>query len=306
MIKIEAVSLEKAYEQAASALQCSVTELETEVVQLPRKGYFGLFQKNAIIVAVAQKKESVVAEETPQESVSQNKIEDRVETKEEIQEPEESPVVENEKTEHKNRLQKLTDNKITQTLKVKKVKSAFHKIMPVSLTNEQELQDEKELETQEDSSHIEAIAQEIETEINKLYDLTCFNIEKIAVSAYDKETVLVEFNGEDAALLIGKEGYRYKAISYMLFNWINSKYKVQLRLEIAEFLKNQEESVARYIETVCESIDSDGKAQTKVLDGVLVQIALTELRERYPEKYVVIRSTKDGQKYIIVNDYHSS
>ena len=136
--------------------------------------------------------------------------------------------------------------------------------------------------------------------------MICFDIDKIEVSAYDKETLLVEFKGEDAALLIGKEGYRYKALSYMLFNWINTKYGLQLRLEIAEFLKNQEESVARYLASVYENIDRDGRAQTKILDGVLVQIALKELRERYPEKYVVIRSTKDGLKYIIVNDYHNS
>jgi spoIIIJ-associated protein len=57
---------------------------------------------------------------------------------------------------------------------------------------------------------------------------------------------------------------------------------------------------------VCESIDRDGRAQTKILDGVLIQIALNELRQRYPQKYVVIRSTRDGLKYIIVNDYHAN
>jgi spoIIIJ-associated protein len=136
--------------------------------------------------------------------------------------------------------------------------------------------------------------------------MTCFSIDKIEVSVYDEQTLLVEFKGEDAALLIGKEGYRYKALSYMIFNWFNSKYDIQLRLEIAEFLKNQEESVARYLTNVYENIEKDGRAQTKILDGVLVQIALKELRERYPDKYVVIRSTKDGLKYIIVNDYHNN
>jgi spoIIIJ-associated protein len=91
----------------------------------------------------------------------------------------------------------------------------------------------------------------------------------------------------------------------MIFNWINSKYEVQLRLEIAEFLKNQEESISRYLINVYENIDRDGRAQTKILDGVLVQIALKELRARYPQKYVVIRSTRDGLKYIIINDYNN-
>ena len=57
---------------------------------------------------------------------------------------------------------------------------------------------------------------------------------------------------------------------------------------------------------MCENIEKDGRAQTKILDGVLIQIALNELRDRYPNKYVAIRSTRDGLKYIIVNDYHSN
>jgi spoIIIJ-associated protein len=92
----------------------------------------------------------------------------------------------------------------------------------------------------------------------------------------------------------------------MIFNWINITYGVQLRLEITEFLQNQEEAVSKYLVNVCENIDRDGRAQTKILDGVLVQIALRELRERYPNKYVAIRSTRDGLKYIIINDYHSN
>ena len=104
--------------------------------------------------------------------------------------------------------------------------------------------------------------------------------------------------------MIGKEGYRYKALSYMLFNWINAVYGMQLRLEIAEFLKNQEESIASYLIGICDSIDRDGRAQTKILDGVLVQIALKQLRLRYPDRYVAIRSTRDGGKFIVINSYH--
>jgi spoIIIJ-associated protein len=90
----------------------------------------------------------------------------------------------------------------------------------------------------------------------------------------------------------------------MLFNWINAVYGMQLRLEIAEFLKNQEESISRYLINVCDIIDQEGRAQTKVLDGVLVQIALKQLRDRYPDRYVAIRSTRDGGKFIVINSYH--
>ena len=157
----------------------------------------------------------------------------------------------------------------------------------------------------ESADDLEEIAAEVEAKINALFATVCFDLAPISVSVYDDDTLLVEFNGEDAALLIGKEGYRYKALSYMLFNWLNAEYQVQLRLEIAEFLKNQEESVARYLAGVFDNIDRDGHAQTRVLDGVLVQIALKQLRERYHDKYVAIRTTRDGGKYIIINDYHT-
>ncbi len=147
-------------------------------------------------------------------------------------------------------------------------------------------------------------ADEVKEQINILFKDICFDINNIEVSVYDENTLLVEFTGADAALMIGKEGYRYKALSYMLFNWINAVYGMQLRLEIAEFLKNQEESISRYLINICEIIDQEGRAQTKVLDGVLVQIALKQLRDRYPDRYVAIRSTRDGGKFIIINSYH--
>ncbi|MDD3506533.1 MAG: protein jag, partial [Sulfurimonas sp.] len=169
---------------------------------------------------------------------------------------------------------------------------------------EDELEQKKELGSARAFSAYE-VAKRVEKEINELFALICFKIDKIEVSAYDEATLLVEFKGEDAALLIGKEGYRYKALSYMIFNWVNTKYQLQLRLEIAEFLKNQEESVARYLVAVCENVDRDGRAQTKILDGVLIQIALKELRDKYPNKYVAVRSTREGLKFIIINDYHN-
>ena len=294
MIKIEAITLDKAYEDAASKLNCSVTELAIEVVQHPKAGVLGFFKKSAIIVATvdtkmvdANKSKKPKAEDKPEEKIKKTK--EVLKTKEEVQ----------------------THTILNDT------------IMPVSFVNDQDDEDDDlenglsytadyddefdEKEDEEQSSvDLNELALKIDKEINELFNLTCFDIDKIDVSVYDSETLLVEFKGKDAALLIGKEGYRYKALSYMIFNWINSKYNIQLRLEIAEFLKNQEESVSRYLINVCENIEKDGRAQTKILDGVLVQIALKELREKYPQKYVVIRSTRDGLKYIIVNDYHNS
>ena len=268
MIKIEAITLEEAYKEASSKLNCSITELKIEVVQSPSKGIFGLFKKNAIIVVAKEFKEDV---------------EEKSEVDLEVQE--------------KNTHTVLNDT-----------------IMPASFVSTQDEDDDTTYEPvyaddvyEEDDvkETIDAIALEVKENINRLFALICFEIDEIEVSTYDENTLLIEFKGEDAALLIGKEGYRYKALSYMIFNWINTKYQIQLRLEIAEFLQNQEESISRYLVGVCEGIDRDGRAQTKILDGVLVQIALKELRDRYPDKYVAIRSTRDGMKYIIINDYHN-
>lgn len=274
MIKIESATLEEAYEEAARSLKCSVTELVIEVVQTPSSGFLGLFRKKAIIVA----------------AIDLSKVDQKAQEVEDVKE--------------------VPQSVINDT------------IMPASFVSDQDEELEEELangleytadyddeydEPQEElqAVDIEQAVEEISKDINELFHQVCFKIDLIEVSVYDEQTVLIEFTGEDAALLIGKEGYRYKALSYMLFNWINSKYDLQLRLEIAEFLKNQEEGVGKYLENIYEIIEKDGRAQTKILDGVLVQIALKELRERYPDKYVVIRSTKEGLKYIIVNDYHA-
>jgi len=317
MIKVEASTLEEAYKEASSSLNCSVTELIIEVVQNPTSGFLGLFKKSAIIVAtidrdkvkVVVQKEETIVEETLQEVKA---------LKESV--PSQKSVLAK-KREEKPRAKKAKKTKVVkEEIKEKSHTVLNDTIMPASFVSDQDDDayddlnamdytadyDDEFDNTDENSKQIDQMASEIEGEINNLFDLTCFKIDKIEVKAHDENTILIEFKGEDAALLIGKEGYRYKALSYMIFNWINTKYDVQLRLEIAEFLKNQEESVSRYLVGVCENVARDGRAQTKILDGVLVQIALRELRDKYPDKYVVIRSTRDGLKYIIVNDYHSN
>lgn len=292
MIKVESVTLEDAYTDAASKLECSVTELTIEVVQYPSKGLLGLFKKNAIIVAtkstLSQEREPKVKEKIPKQEIQK-------------QESKEKKAPQQQKKEYQHNKPTLLNDTI----------------MPASFVSTQDEEDDYEHyepvyaddayeEDLQLSEAISEVAREVKKDINELFKLICFEIEAIEVSAYDEKTLLIEFKGEDAALLIGKEGYRYKALSYMLFNWINTKYQVGLRLEIAEFLKNQEEAVSRYLENVRENVSRDGRAQTKILDGVLVQIALRELRDMYPDKYVAIRSTRDGLKYIIINDYHTN
>ena len=266
MIKIEAYTLEDAYSQAAEKLGCSVTELVVEVVQYPSSGILGLFKKKAIIVATFDNSKTSAQEESEEEVLPQETVQEEVFEEEQLEEESEEYA------------------------------------MPTSFVSSQE--EEFEDEEEEVALAIEEAVGEIDQELHTLFEQLCFELDEIKVDVYDENTVYIELNGADAALLIGKEGYRYKALSYMLFNWINSKYGFQLRLEIAEFLKNQEEAVGRYLEGVKENVDRDGRAQTKILDGVLVQIALRDLRATYPDKYVAIRTTRDGLKYIIVNDYN--
>lgn len=130
MIKIEADTLQQAYENAASALNCSVTELSTEVVQHPREGYLGLFKKTAIIVAVREKKVEKPAEvekvEKPQSVKDEAKVE-KLEIKKEVVEKKE--------------------NLISKKLRMPKVKSTIsnilhHRMAPASFVSSQEDEDE--------------------------------------------------------------------------------------------------------------------------------------------------------------------
>ena len=155
---------------------------------------------------------------------------------------------------------------------------------------------------QKPKADIDKALPEIKQGVEKLFGGNFFTIDKIDVRKFDDDTVIVELDGEDAALLIGKEGYRYKAISYLLYNWIGSKYGLSVRLEIAQFLQNQEAAIEQYLKSVIERVEETGKAKTKHLDGVLVKIALEKLREKFPDKYVGIKSNSDGQ-YVVVNDF---
>ncbi|MEN8146467.1 MAG: Jag N-terminal domain-containing protein [Campylobacterota bacterium] len=299
MLKIESKTLEIAYSEAAQKLECSVTELQVEIVQHPSKGLLGLFAKSAIIVALRK-----------------NNLEDNAEpVAEKAVEPKPEPVSEAENAVEE--AAEKIDDPASYESDIPQQRTLNDTILPTSFVTDQDDEDEQndyiedaiegmfDDEEEEAFDDVEAIAAEVKTQINTLFSKICFELNEIDVTVYDENTLMLDFNGNDAALLIGKEGYRYKALSYMIFNWINAKYGLQLRLEIAEFLKNQEESITRYLVGVCESIERDGRAQTKILDGVLVQIALKQLRDQYPDKYVAIRSTRDGAKFIIVNGYNS-
>ncbi len=150
---------------------------------------------------------------------------------------------------------------------------------------------------------IEDILPEIKEGLKRLFEKSCFDIDNFEVKKYDEETVFIKIDGADAALLIGKEGYRYNALNYMLYSWINQKYGFKVRLEIAEFLKNQEAMLREFLAPFIQKVKEKGFGKTKSFDGILAFLALEILREAFPDKYVALRDRGDG-KYVVIGDRH--
>ena len=288
MKKFESDCLEKVYELASAEFNCSITELEIEVIQQPSKGFLGFGKKNAIIEVCYKDNCKKYVQETKSfknKDVRIEEVSDRIEY---------SNKSEEEKFSRK-------EEKKEPLIKVPKVESK-DKIFD-NFYNEEASQNEvSKIVIKKDK---EKILEEVKAGINLLFQDTCYKIDQINVEFYDEETLYVEFLGEDSALLIGKEGYRYKALSYILFNWINEKYGLMLRLEVAQFLKNQEEAIYTYLEPIIEIIKEKGTFKTKPLDGILVHIALKKLRDEFPDKYVAVKTNIRGDKYVLVNEYRA-
>ena len=357
-MKIEANTLQEAFQKAAEQLNCSVTELDIKVLQHPSGGIFGFFKKTAIIEANLENqpkpqhkpkndrnfaKKSDENESVKEEKKQSKKHDHNDKKRNPKKHKDEKNEAKSEQKEHKNEKQNLSEKnsalakdafaekgekeaeepgyvikrldepkeqKETKVVKEPQAsKSTPKNLLDTSIienfnhTDEesapQALPKEKKEKVVID---FDKILPEIKEGMTRLFKASCFEIDKVEVSKFNDETVLIELDGADAALLIGKEGYRYKAISYMLYNWLNSKYNLAIRLEIAQFLQNQEAMMDQYLNGVIERVQNSGRAQTKPLDGVLVKIALEKLREKFPDKYVGIKSGNDG-KFVVVNDF---
>lgn len=162
----------------------------------------------------------------------------------------------------------------------------------------------KKIQNNEVSKYkIEDAIIEIKKEINDLFSNLPFIINEVEVDKYDSNTISIHFKGKDAALLIGEKGYRYKAISYLLFNWINPKYGFNIRLEIEKFLANQEEMIRVYLEPIIKEIKQANKPfETKPFDGVLAYIALKILRENFPDRFIMMKKNEHNETYIVVKN----
>ncbi len=285
MKKVEADTLEEAYQEAATQLACSITDLQYEVIQHPSKGIFGFLKKKAIIVATC--KNPVVTKEETTASVSET-----LPTREEEVASEILSVVQETVVAEELIVESVTVE--TQALETGVVVDNFFAVD----------QDEEEESIEEESVIYDELALMIENQIKDLLSHSCFDIDVVEVDVRDN-TALIFIDGEDAALLIGKEGYRYNALSYMLFNWLHTKYELFIKLEIAEFLTSQQEMIRNYIKPVIENVEKNGKGKTRSLDGILVQIALEQLREAFPNKYVAVKTGREGNKFVVVNEFNN-
>ncbi|WQY08119.1 Jag N-terminal domain-containing protein [Helicobacter pylori] len=146
---------------------------------------------------------------------------------------------------------------------------------------------------------------EIKQELKDLFSHLPYKINKVEVSLYEPGVLLIDIDGEDSALLIGEKGYRYKALSYLLFNWIHPAYGYNIRLEISTFLQNQEKVMEAQLQSVIMTVHEVGKGQMKAPDGVLTYIALKKLRKAFPNKYVSIKTNLNDEKYIVINDFNN-
>ena len=282
MTKVEAPTLEEAYELAATQLSCSVTELQYEVIQYPSNGILGLFKKQAIIIATSKAMK-------PQESTSSQ--EEKNESVTSVEEAAASEII-----------SALHDEDVEVT-----ILNETHMVKEMPEVSEDSIVEgffESDNTSNEESFVDVALAQSIEESLKHLMEVSCFDIDVVEVDVVDN-TALIFIDGEDAALLIGKEGYRYNALSYMLFNWLHTKYQLYIKLEIAEFLTSQQEMIRNYIQPVIEKVEKYGKGKTRFLDGILVQIALEQLREAFPDKYVAIKTGKSGKRFVVINEFHT-
>ncbi|RVZ95210.1 Jag N-terminal domain-containing protein [Helicobacter pylori] len=146
---------------------------------------------------------------------------------------------------------------------------------------------------------------EIKQELKDLFSHLPYKINKVEVSLYEPGVLLIDIDGEDSALLIGGKGYRYKALSYLLFNWIHPAYGYSIRLEISTFLQNQEKVMEAQLQSVIMTVHEVGKGQMKAPDGVLTYIASKKLRKVFPNKYVSIKTNLNDEKYIVINDFNN-
>lgn len=264
MLQIEAIDLENAIHEASEKLGCSPDQVDYFVLQEPVTGIFGVGRKFAIIIASIKVS-----------SINFN--------------------IQNEK---KNITIDNKDDGFVQSLLEKKDDIFKNISKKIGFSKEKDLKESIAVINENQ------IVEEIKAKLTALLKATCFEIDTIVISLLNNETIFILLDGKDVPLLIGREGYRYKATLYLLSDWLSAKYNLKLQLEIGEFIKKQNEHIERYLENeVFHEIEKGGSFETKILDEVAVKLAIKKLRDKYKDKYVKVRNTQDGNKFIVIDEF---
>ncbi|WP_154427807.1 Jag N-terminal domain-containing protein [Helicobacter pylori] len=273
-IEIKAKTLEEALIQASIALNCPIINLQYEVIQTPSKGFLNIGKKEAIILAGVKESVKEVQEESIKETNTKEIHQNAEEKKQNAEEKKQNAEEKKQNSEIETPQEKITTPKPPK----KNLKEESHN---------------------GDKLH------EIKQELKDLFSHLPYKINKVEVSLYEPGVLLIDIDGEDSALLIGEKGYRYKALSYLLFNWIHPAYGYNIRLEISTFLQNQEKVMDTQLQNTIMTVHEVGKGQMKAPDGVLTYIALKKLRKAFPNKYVSIKTNLNDEKYIVINDFNN-
>ncbi|EAI9908278.1 protein jag [Campylobacter upsaliensis] len=288
-MKIEAKDLQSALTEASIKLECSVVDLEYTILQQHKSGFLGFGRKSAIIeVEVKRYKKKHFKKE--------NKPNFRNEEKSNhFQKTDKVVKTENEFKKNESKIRKMEENEPKTEVKMESSKKEKYVVKSDAIFDSFHKEDHT-------SRNQNDLLDEIKIQLERLLKISCFQISLKEIKMYDENCIFIRLDGEDSALLIGKEAHRYKAFSYLLHNWINLKYNLLVRLEIAEFLEKQIQGMQFYLQGVAEKIKQSGRGQTKPLDGVLIKIALEELRAMFPHKYVGIKQNGE-QRFVVVNDF---
>ncbi|ANV97624.1 hypothetical protein BBW65_01850 [Helicobacter enhydrae] len=247
MKKISATTLQEALQKASVVFECSVAEIEYEIVSEPSSGFLGIGRRDAVIVA--RKKDIQPTEVRNQQQPKDQKVEKHIR--------------------EKNR--------------------AFEKCDGI----EQNFFKQPDGEIEED----------IRRQVLNLFALLPYEIGDIKVQIGHQQSVNLEFVGNDCGLLIGEKGYRYSAIYHILSIWLKKEYDLNLRLEIADFLKNKEKKIEEYLEENFDRMSSRGTFQTKPFDQVSVYLALKRFRAAIPHRYIVSKPLSENESIIVINDF---
>ena len=291
MIKIVCDTLEEVYLEASQRLECTIDDLHIDIVQYPRN-IFGIIKKKAIAIASKKEKDSTsptnsallstytLCQETPHTSC------DAIEQKPQECTQEEAP------TDCDAIKDALANNDIV--CSDDNILNSFYSSECSTACQEP---------TQDATLDKNQILIDIKATIEDVFCLDCVECEVVEVSFYNEKTIYIKLKGKDASLLIGKNGYRYKAISYLMFFYIFSTYKLFVKMEIDEFLANQTQMIKKHLREFVKQVETTGYGRTDVFDGVLLHLGVEHLREVFPHKMVVIKGDDQNNRFIKVSDF---